>query len=403
MSAFDAKLSGGHASKPLTGQPIPLIESALHVRSIVVQSQLASAKRVLHLMLEDMEQAEESYKPTNFWESGLQSIIADLNTRGFETFRDHVSANRFYVPTYRNLGWIKRLSRFATLITAIDHARPRSRFKERLQLLATGEAEAFQDYRLFRAGDSLGGLDLSKISEHDVGGGERFSFDGARLSRSMLNYLRGLTFLKKYTSTTNLLSILEIGGGYGTLGEILLKAQSGSFYVNVDIPPVAAVATYYLQQVFGQNAVWTYEQSRSLSSIDLNDIKQKYSAAVLCPWQLPRIKGKVDLFANFISFQEMEPHVVRNYAALVQRHSPKHILLRNSVAGMEVAAAVGDLGVLKPTTTDDIISYFEEFELTARDSLAFGYEILGETFRSEVILMTRKSSGDEASGVPGPP
>ncbi|MGQ0559089.1 MAG: putative sugar O-methyltransferase [Sphingosinicella sp.] len=340
-------------------------------------------------MLADMENADDMFRPTNFWASGLKSIIDDLINRGFDNFREHPSAHVYYVPIYRSASWERRLSRFSVAVAAIDRMRPQSRLKRRLEALATGEAEAFMDYRLFKAGDVPGGLNLAQVSEQSVGGGERFNFEGTQLSRSMLRYLRGLAFLKKHTDSSAIRAILEIGGGYGTLGEILLKARPDSFYVDVDIPPVAAVATYYLQQVFGQDAVLTYETSRDLVRIELDEIRRSYSAAVLCPWQLPRISGSIDLFANFISFQEMEPDVVRNYSALVQQHTTEHILLHNSVVGMNVAPA-GEMGVLKPTTTDDMVSYFDQFELQARDSIGLGQAFLHDPFRSEHIYMARK-------------
>lgn len=87
----------------------------------------------------------------------------------------------------------------------------------------------------------------------------------------------------------------------GTLGEIFLKSDRTSFYVNIDIPPVAAVSSYYLNQVFGKEKVLTYDQSRDMEFIDIDQIKEKYSMAVFCPWQLPKIKGEFDLFVNFIS------------------------------------------------------------------------------------------------------
>ena len=49
----------------------------------------------------------------------------------------------------------------------------------------------------------------------------------------------------------------------------------------------------------------------------------------LSSWQIEKLLGKIDIFVNFISFQEMEPKVVRNYINHVIRLSPKFILLRN--------------------------------------------------------------------------
>lgn len=342
--------------------------------------------RILKMMLDDMASAEKLYKPTNFWQSGLERIVRDLEEQGFENFREHQSAQVFYAPVYAHRHWRKRRRLATALVWILGLLRRRSGQALRRRLV--GIDSAFQDYRVFRASDSQGGIDLD-VGESDVGGGERFEFDGKRYSRSFLNYLRGMEFLKRHVLTQDVSSILEIGGGYGSLGEILLKAREDGFYVNVDIPPVAAVSTYYLQQVFGEDAVLDYSRSRDMEELDLDELRTRYRAVVLCSWQLPRVKGMVDVFANFISFQEMEPHVMTNYVKLVQPLTEKHVLLRNSVKGKKVARKMNEMGVLEPTTTDRMVEAFNEFELLGRDSVAFGEASLDSTFRSEVLCLSR--------------
>ena len=53
-------------------------------------------------------------------------------------------------------------------------------------------------------------------------------------------------------------------------------------------------------------------------------------------WQIEKLKGKIDLFVNFISFQEMEPEVVKNYLLKVINLKPKYILLRNLREGKQI-------------------------------------------------------------------
>jgi hypothetical protein len=168
-----------------------------------------------------------------------------------------------------------------------------------------------------------------------------------------------------------------------------LKASNSSFYVDVDIPPVAAVATYYLKPVFGSENVLSYDQSREMSEINLDKLNGKFRCVVLCPWQLPKVSGKVDLFANFISFQEMEPEVVRNYISLVQSITRYFVLLRNSQYGKEVAEKPGDIGVLNPVTNDMVIKLFNQFEVIGRNSSVFGNIYERANFYSEVICLER--------------
>ena len=172
----------------------------------------------------------------------------------------------------------------------------------------------------------------------------------------------------------------------------MLKARKDALYVNIDIPPVAAVSSWYLSRVFGTDAVMTYEKTRDLESIDIDKLPAGVRALVLCPWQLPRLTGSFDLFINFVSFQEMEPHVVKNYIDLVQPLTRQFVLLRNSVKGKKVVKDGKGLGVLEATTVEDMLESFGDFEVIGRDADTFGAHNKKSGFKSEVVAMRRRAS-----------
>ena len=311
----------------------------------------------LRLMLADMERAPVEFRPTNFWERGLKPILDDIEAHGFETFRAHRSAQGFYVPGYARPEYRANRDRIERILGLLPDRRAHS-----VRWRLDGRQLAWSDARLVAATDSDGGLDIASVSESSVGGGELHDVRGRTVTRSLLNYSRGITLLKSVVDTSDLSSALEIGGGYGTLGEILLKARpDDGFFVNIDIPPVAAVSTYYLSEVFGREAVLGYAESRELDVLDLDALREQYRAIVLCPWQLPDVTGRVDLFANFMSFQEMEPTVVARYCELVEPLTANCVLLRNSATGKQQVTA-GQLGVLEPVTTDFVVEQFGAFE-----------------------------------------
>ncbi len=346
---------------------------------------MSDASDILQPMLDDMEAAPALYKPTNFWQSGLAGIVPDLKERGIESFRTHPSAHFFYVPVYHS----KTYSRWDHILDPII-ARLPERKARRWRTRLTHSDRARADYRLYRASAVAGGLDLDRVSESAIGGGERFTFDGRSYSRSMLNYLRSLNLLKRAVPDLRPQSCLEIGGGYGTLGEILLKAEDEAIYVNVDIPPVAAVSTWYLGEVFGRDKVLAYPDSRAMETIDLAALKGKYRAVVLCPWQLPKLTGRFDLFANFMSFQEMEPDVVTNYINLVQPLTGGHALIRNSALGKKTATKAGEVGVFEQVVSEFIASRFDEFDVVARDSFVHGELSEDGRYQSEVMVLSRR-------------
>ena len=338
----------------------------------------------LELMLADMWQAPPEFQPTNFWQRGLQPIVDDIGLHGFATFRAHRSAQGFYVPTYARREYGRHRDRIERGLSVLP-ARRADSVRWRLD----GRLLAWSDVRLVAATDIDGGIDVANVSESAVGGGEIHTVHGRRVTRSLNNYSRALTLLKRSVDTSDLVSCLEIGGGYGTLGEILLTARpDDGFFVNVDIPPVAAVSTYYLSEIFGRDAVLGYSESREMETIDLDSLRERYRAIVLCPWQLPKVSGTVDLFANFMSFQEMEPDVVERYCRLVSPLTQRWVLMRNSARGKQQVPK-GQLGVLEPVTPDFAIAQFPDFSTVARDSLVHGDESPDRSFRSEVVVLRR--------------
>lgn len=329
-------------------------------------------RALLETMLSDLESAPELYRPTDFWQTGLRDVVRDLRRRGFDDFRRHPSAKRFYAPRY---GPVARQARaLSALIGLIGSGGRLARAR------LDQEPVARLDHAVVETLDPAAVPPyLAEASESTFGSPEeQFVFGGRRYSRSSLNYLRGLVMLKRAVPDLEIRTVLEIGGGFGTLGEILLPHSPEITYVDVDIPPVAAVATWYLCQVLGADGVLDYARTRDWEKIDLDEMTTR--AAVLCSWQLPRVVGSVDLFVNFISFQEMEPHVVANYAELVAGLGARYLLLRNSPTGKP--------GVREPVVRDTYMKVFPDYELVAANASLYGQDREGTT--SEVMVLVRR-------------
>jgi putative sugar O-methyltransferase len=357
---------------------------------------------LLNHMLEDMENAPALYKPTNFWSSGVAAIIRDIEKFGVSTFGSHPSSLHWCVPTYAAAKYIKhkRLIHAAHKILASCPAA--GKLSALILKELRGYERALSDFKVVAAHKSASFLPLDTLSGNPCGQrSEQFVFQGNRYSKSFFNYLRGLCFLGQKVDAGKIETVIEIGGGYGTLGEIFLKSDARKYlYIDIDIPPVAYVATYYLQQVFGVEGILSYSQSRFMDSIDLSEIARTYKAAILCPWQIPLIRGTGDLFVNFMSFQEMESDIVKRYAKLADKHITQYVLLRNSRSGKPKASNAGNVGVLEPVTRNHYIEYFCNFELVGIDSAVYGEQVLdpqsdtlASIFESEVMLFKRAQTG----------
>ena len=97
----------------------------------------------------------------------------------------------------------------------------------------------------------------------------------------------------------------------------------------------------------------------------------------------------MDLFVNFISFQEMEPHIVKNYLDQVTRLNAKWILLRNMREGKQVRKDKHSVGVETPMRSDDYKAILSEYELVDRNVVPFGYRTV-DNFHSELLILKHK-------------
>ena len=116
-----------------------------------------------------------------------------------------------------------------------------------------GYQGALSDYRSFRSSidqtDQFGLLHFNE-SNH-CSPAEQFKFEGKCYSKSSLNYLLGMSFLQNNTKKFYPKVILEIGGGYGGLGEILKHTRIKNFkYIDVDIVPMISIAKFYLSKIY---------------------------------------------------------------------------------------------------------------------------------------------------------
>jgi putative sugar O-methyltransferase len=343
---------------------------------------------LLDQMLADMSEQQALHQPTPFWREASDRIITELRTHGFEGFRNLPSVRDFFVPSYGppgNLLSLADVERLENLLLA-DTARSSKKHATVLEMLK-GKAWALADYRVFLAADRIGlAPDLSRVSESQTGiPPDQVEFEGRRFSRSFLNYLHGLVFLKQQLGDTPIRSVLEIGGGYGTLGEILHQSGGGYAYVDVDIPPTAAVASYYLSQQPGLR-IADYLEHRGAREIA---VPRAGEQAVLCPWQLDRLMGRVDLFWNFISFQEMEPAVVRFYLEQARRLEARYILLRNLREGKQRRVAGSSVGVDEPVLGSDYDRFLPDYEIVATNVFPFGYRTV-DGYHSELRLYVRR-------------
>lgn len=345
---------------------------------------------LLNLMLKDMEEQSPLYKPTAFWKHGSNLIIKDLEDNDIKNFRSFNTSRSYFVPNYGEYDYFTHKSKYLRILDILSNEIDNNKSLIRIQRTFNGYISVLNDFRVLSSSNIDKKPFTDKVSESKVGNPvEQHTIDNRNFSRSFMNYLLGLNFLKQKVDTSNIRTVMEIGGGFGTLGEILLgDERNDAFYINADIPPVGFVSSYYLQEVFGKENIADYNDLKDLNLLDISTLKQQYKALNICSWQVTQLEGKIDLFVNFISFQEMEPNVVQNYCNYINKLEPQYILLRNMLEGKRKKSKDFQAGVEEPILGDDYDTFLPNYKLVASDSAVFGF-ITEDGFHSQLRIYER--------------
>lgn len=308
-------------------------------------------------VLEEIAGCDAAYRPTNFWGPALDQLLGDWNSMGLSTFKRWPRAGFWFLPLYGN--GFSNLTIRQTFRRA-KNVNPSAR-KQYVTAALNGSLQAHRDFDAARLGwdQTRWPADLDGFGESRVGEPwQHYRLASGRtdvgFGRAYLNYMLVLAGLSRHVDTPPR-SFLELGGGFGALGEFVMARDPEARYVNLDIPPLVTLSSYYLTELFGDDRVLTYgPEVPSTGHIEVP------RSACLPNWRIEDIKGPFDVFVNTYSFQEMEPDVVENYADKVAALGVEYVASLNSLAGKPVATEERAIGVLDQVTSPRIIEMFEK-------------------------------------------
>lgn len=338
--------------------------------------------------MEQLDQQDALYRPGPFWAEASKDMVKDLEKNGINAFRHLETSLWYFVPTYGFPGNALPASVMQALDSVVNQDGVTPKQKAYLQQFTSGYSSALADYRTLSAIEYRNDVqpNLMSFSESDIGEPkEHFEIEDKHYSRSALNYLMGMAFLKQYVDFSTIKTVLEIGGGFGTLGEIVYKTMPSTQYIDIDIPPTMCCSSHYLKTLVGDAQFTDYASVAQQEEIPVSALK---SMSVLPSWEIAKLTGKVDLFVNFISFQEMEPDIVQNYLNHVKRLGADWVLLRNMREGKQLRSQ-HRVGVDKPIFSEDYIAMLEGYELVDNNVIPFGFKTV-DGFHSELMLFRKK-------------
>jgi putative sugar O-methyltransferase len=333
---------------------------------------------------EQLPNADDLYRPTNFWQPGVVALMNDLSTRGIETFKSWPSSAFFFYPRYSPVFTYAQVDQVMPTLREAAPKVGKDWFHNRL----IGAVDANRDLDVATAmfDSATVPLDVPRHGESNVGAPPQryrpFGADGPGYGKPYLNYLLIMSAVSRHIDRP-LRSVLELGAGFGVLGEILLQSDPTIQYVDLDIPPLSVIAHYYLSSVFPQHV---FRSNLDLAAGDTFELGDGQPCACLSAWHLPQLSGSTDLFVNAFSFQEMEPEVVENYATGIARLGARFVVSLNSRAGKPLAEHSA-IGVRRQVTSQFIHDSFA----------ALGYDTVARVGRpiappqAELLILRRKA------------
>ncbi len=332
-----------------------------------------------------MEDADDLYRPTEFWQPAVDALLSDLERLGIAKFKSWPSAAFFFYPRYSP---VFTNAMVAAVLPTLKQVAPKfsdSWFTS--MLVGSFEANRDVDVALAQLDSTHLALDIENVGESEIGSPPQryrpFGASGPAMGKPHLNYLKVITAASRHLERP-IRTVIEIGAGHGALGEILLAADPTIQYVDIDIPPLSVIANYYLASTFED---LIFRNNVDLRNAETLELAAGGPNACLSAWHLPRLVGRADLFVNAFSFQEMEPHVVRNYAEQIARLDTDLVVSLNSRNGKPLRSESA-IGVTEQVTSNFIASTFE----------ALGYEDVARLGRpaappqAELLILRRRAN-----------
>lgn len=213
----------------------------------------------------EVEAGPPIYRPSRFWQNLAGRNTGELAGPGFDSFKRTINQNYFNWllvdprdAQFRIVmkSWMRRPTPSIVQARLVGgsgvHVDLRSQtdvFRRRMVRIGYSVFVAMLWEHVYRH-DELRLLD--RMSEPDLGSPILVSHRGRAISQDLAN-----SVLEFYSISEAFpegipegATVMELGGGYGRLGWLLLSAIPGVRYVAVDIPPALAVAQRYLTTLF---------------------------------------------------------------------------------------------------------------------------------------------------------
>ncbi|MBL7838216.1 MAG: putative sugar O-methyltransferase [Bacteroidetes bacterium] len=328
--------------------------------------------KLLDMMNQDMENAPDLYKPTNYWSYKANFLQPALKEEGLKDFR------RKRISVYASIGgvdvypdYLINVEKSRLLNNRVSRAIPGwNHILKGLNGIVNSVVNSIPAWKTYllkkpyrfakKVEASTGAVSVDQFEASMAGNPEyHFEVNGKHYTNNIFDYYLRYAFCCRFINFKDIKVIVELGSGSCKLTEVVKKLHPHITFLNFDISPQLYVGERYLDTVFPGDVI-SYEKNRELTKLPELQPGKIYTFG---SWQFPLLENfKFDLFFNLTSFQEMEPHVVANYIRFINGNA-QYVYLHEKMDGKEVARKQGEFGVIEPTKLSHYEKGFDQYQL----------------------------------------
>ena len=328
-------------------------------------------KDLIDNLNEDQEKSDQIYKPGPYWSYKCKKARHWIINNGFGDFR---GLNSPVATSFGDNLILDKRNEFglnikSQILKAITYLPIIKQLYDNQVKLTKSHIDSHLTYKNYFYQNServkylLNNYNLKETTLFECV--NNFSYKGELYSCLYVQILDLIDRINKIIDLKNIKSVFEIGGGFGSnIHTLLQNFKNIKKIIYLDVSPNIFIASEYLRN-FYKDAVIDYLDHKD-KDITFSD-NDKLEIFCIAPWQLPKVKSKIDYFHNANSFQEMTPNMIKNYSNYI-----KSLLSLKSAISLGCYISENT----KIVNTEEILNLFElDFEKIKFAEYFYNYQV----------------------------
>lgn len=273
-------------------------------------------------MSTELRRGRDVYLPSKFWENYGSKNLGQLESDGFDHFKQTIALNYFTWVVNRHSEQFHYLRKRLPLTVWPALLLGALQFDRQCKLTRKQQAWNGLFTRmlwLFAERHDTEGL-LRTMTEPMVGSPFQIHARGRLISQDLANSVLEYYSMREHwrPSADRVTTVCELGAGYGRNAYVIMNTVKLCKYLIVDIPPALYLSQRYLKSVLGTKKFFEFRAFDRFEQVE--DEFRDADVAFLLPHQAEVLPPKcVDLFINISSLHEMKLDQISAYMGMIDR------------------------------------------------------------------------------------